>query len=265
VAQRFGAALAGLKACATSPRPLIWTCLLLLIALAWLYLVHLDRQMAAAMQSTGMDPRMVMAMPHTAADLALSFAMWTVMMIGMMAGSAAPVLLLFANAQAARTNGRVSLTVLMFGAGYLAVWVGFSAAAALAQEALHRSAQLSMAMAAASPRVAGAILIAAGAYQLTPVKGACLTECRSPLGILMSNWRDGAVGAFQMGSRHGLSCLGCCWALMGVLFAVGVMNLVWVAALTALVLVEKLSPAGAIVARAAGVLMIAFGGFQIVS
>src|SRR5207248_4606583 len=120
------------------------------------------------------------------------------------------------------------------------------------------------AMAAASPRVAGAILIAAGMYQLTPIKGACLTECRSPLGVLMSNWREGAVGAFQMGSRHGLSCLGCCWALMGVLFAVGVMNLVWVAALTALVLLEKVGPAGAIVARVAGTLMIAFGVFQIV-
>ena len=99
---------------------------------------------------------------------------------------------------------------------------------------------------------------------MTPVKGACLTECRSPLGVLMSNWREGAVGAFQMGSRHGLSCLGCCWALMGVLFAVGVMNLVWVAALTALVLLEKVGPAGAIVARVAGTLMIAFGVFQIV-
>ena len=97
------------------------------------------------MQSSGMDPRMVMATPHTGAELALTFAMWTVMMMGMMAGTAAPVLLLFANAQAARTNGRVSLTVLMFGAGYLAMWIGFSAAAALAQEALHRSSQLSMA------------------------------------------------------------------------------------------------------------------------
>ena len=104
---------------------------------------------------------------------------------------------------------------------------------------------LSPAMAASSPRLAGAILIAAGAYQLTPFKGACLTQCRSPLGFLMTNWRDGNMGALQMGVRHGVYCLGCCWALMCVLFVVGVMNLAWVAALTVFVLIEKVGPAGA--------------------
>jgi len=146
-----------------------------------------------------------------------------------------------------------------FGLGYLAVWTGFSACAAIAQEALHRAALLSGGMAASSPRVAGAILIAAGAYQLTPFKGACLTWCRSPLGFLMSNWRDGALGAFRMGLSHGLYCLGCCWALMCVLFAVGVMNLLWVAGLTALVLLEKVGPLGAVAARVTGVIMIAVG------
>ena len=105
---------------------------------------------------------------------------------------------------------------------------------------------------ASSPHLAGAILVAAGAYQLTPLKGACLTHCRSPLGFLMTNWRDGTLGALRMGVRHGAYCLGCCWALMCVLFVVGVMNLVWVAALTAFVLLEKVGPAGAIVARVAG-------------
>ena len=202
---------------------------------------------------------MTMDMPRTAEDVVFTFAMWTVMMVGMMAGSAAPVLLLFAAAQAGRSNGRVSWAVLMFGAGYIAVWVGFSAAAALAQEALHRAAMLSPAMVVSSPRVAGVILFGAGVYQLSPVKGACLTHCRSPLGFLMSTWRDGLAGAFQMGSRHGVYCLGCCWALMGVLFAVGVMNLLWVAALTFLVLVEKIGPFGAHAARAAGAVMIVAG------
>src|SRR4029077_19177352 len=110
-----------------------------------------------------------------------------------------------------------------------------------------------------SPRLAGAILIAAGAYQLTPSKGTCFTHCRSPLGFLMTRWRDGKLGAVWMGVRHGAYCLGCCWALMCVLFVVGVMNLVWVALLTAFVLVEKIGPAGVIVARVAGVAMVAFG------
>jgi predicted metal-binding membrane protein len=185
--------------------------------------------------------------------------MWIVMMAGMMGPSAAPVLLLFGASRAKRPGFSAPVAVLMFGLGYLAVWSAFSACAAIAQSALHQAAMLSPAMAASSPRVAGAILVAAGAYQLTPMKGACLTECRSPLGFLMSNWRDGHLGAFQMGARHGLSCMGCCWALMCVLFAVGVMNLVWVAVLTVFVLVEKIGPAGVLIARAAGTLMIGFG------
>jgi len=118
---------------------------------------------------------------------------------------------------------------------------------------------LSPAMNVVSPRLAGAILIAAGAYQLTPWKQKCLTHCRSPLGFLMTGWRGGLRGAFQMGFSHGLFCLGCCWALMGILFAMGVMNLVWVAALTAFVLLEKVGPGGVIAARVAGVALVLFG------
>ena len=202
---------------------------------------------------------MTMDMPRTTADVFFTFAMWVVMMIGMMAGSAAPMLLLFAGAQSGRGSQRTPMALPLFALGYLTVWVGFSACAALAQEALHRAALMSPAMAASSPRVAGVILIAAGVYQLTPFKGACLSHCRSPLGFLMTSWRDGAIGAFRMGLAHGAHCLGCCWALMCVLFAVGVMNLLWVAALTALVLMEKVGPVGAGVARAAGVVMIVFG------
>src|SRR6185295_7262989 len=137
--------------------------------------------------------------------------------------------------------------------------VGFSAGAALAQWMLHETAMLTPAMAASSGRLAGVILVAAGVYQLTPVKGACLTRCRSPLGFLMTNWRDGTLGALEMGLRHGVYCLGCCWLLMCLLFVVGVMNLVWVAALTAFVLVEKIGPFGLIVARTAGAIMIVAG------
>src|SRR5256885_2610118 len=190
----------------------------------------------------------------TAADVFFTFAMWAIMMVGMMAGTAAPVLLLFAAARAGRDGrdgrGGVPLAVLMFGLGYVTVWVGFSACAALAQWGLHQRALLSPAMAASSPYLGGAILIVAGGYQLTPWKGACLTHCRSPLGFLMTNWRDGRLGALRMGGRHGAYCLACCWALMCVLFVVGVMNLVWVAALTGFVLLEKIGPASTKIGRA---------------
>jgi predicted metal-binding membrane protein len=204
------------------------------------------------------DMGMVMDMSWTARDVVFAVVMWSVMMVGMMAPSAAPVLLLYAGAQRGRgVHG--SGPIVLFGTGYLLVWIGFSIAAALAQWALHEAAMLSPAMAMASPRLGAVILIAAGIYQLTPVKGACLTHCRTPLGFLMGHWRDGVTGAIGMGLKHGAYCLGCCWALMLVLFVVGVMNLAWVAALTILVLVEKIGPAGAIAARVAGVAMIAAG------
>lgn len=247
-------------------RLLIPACIVLVTLLAWAYLVHLDRQMSAdmehdtmmaAMGMTGMG--MAMDMPWTAADFLFTFAMWAVMMIGMMAPSASPMLMLFAGTRAGRGERGVSLATLIFGLGYITVWTGFSAAAALAQWGLHAAAMLSPAMASSSGRLTGAILIAAGAYQLTPWKSRCLTHCRSPLGFLMTNWSDGTWGAFRMGFRHGAYCLGCCWALMCVLFVVGVMNLIWVAVLTCFVLIEKVGPAGAIVARGAGAAMVVRG------
>jgi predicted metal-binding membrane protein len=245
---------------------LISSCIVVIIALAWAYLVHLDRQMASSMEHDQMMAAMgmTMEMPWTATDLFFTFAMWSVMMIGMMAGTAAPVLLLFAAAKAGHGERGASPGVVMFGFGYLAIWIGFSACATIGQWALHRAAMLSPMMATSSPRVAGGILIVAGAYQLTPWKRMCLTQCRTPLGFLMSNWRDGTLGALQMGLRHGAYCLGCCWALMCVLFAVGVMNLIWVAVLTGFVLLEKIGPAGAIVSAVAGVAM-AVGGILLIA
>jgi predicted metal-binding membrane protein len=149
--------------------------------------------------------------------------------------------------------------VLLFALGYMTVWLGFSAAATLAQWALHHAALLSVSMAVASPRVAGALLVAAGVYQLTPAKRACLEHCQSPLGFLMSHWRDGPAGTYQMGIRHGIYCLGCCWALMAVLFAVGVMNLAWVGTLTVFILLERLGGHSVRVARLGAVLMIGLG------
>jgi predicted metal-binding membrane protein len=181
------------------------------------------------------------------------------MMVGMMSAAITPMLLLFSAAQKRRAEHAPRAAVPLFALGYAAVWLGFSALATGAQWALHEAALLSSAMMAASPQLAGALLIASGAYQLTPFKHACLDHCRSPVDFLMSHWRDGSSGALRMGFRHGLYCLGCCWALMGVLFAVGVMNLAWVAALSAFVLLERIGRGGALVARVGGVALIGLG------
>jgi predicted metal-binding membrane protein len=239
------------------------SCIVGVGALAWAYLVHLRRTMtssstaSAAMGGMGM----IMDAPWRATDVFFTFAMWSVMMVGMMTPAATPMLLIFASTQRRRAPAQAGARspVLLFALGYATVWIGFSAVAALAQWVLHDAALLSPAMAVASPRVAGALLVAAGAYQLTPAKRACLEHCQSPLGFLMSHWRDGPVGTYQMGLRHGIYCLGCCWALMAVLFAVGVMNLAWVGALTVFILLERLGGNSVRVARLGAVLMIGLG------
>ena len=239
---------------------LIVSSIVLIAALAWAYLVLLQQRMspsgapAATMAGMGM-----MDAPWRTTDVLFTLTMWFVMMVGMMSPAAAPVLLLFAATRARRAERGAPTAVLLFGLGYFTVWLGFSACATLAQWALHDAALLSPAMAAASGRVAGALLIAAGVYQLTPAKRACLQHCQSPVGFLMSHWRDGRGGALRMGFHHGLYCLGCCWALMGVLFAVGVMNLAWVGALTMFILLERIGRTGALVARVGGVLMVGLG------
>jgi predicted metal-binding membrane protein len=242
-------------------RVVIFGCVTGVTVVAWLYLVHLGRAMAPTVEGDAMMAAMDSATTArwSASDLLFMLAMWCVMMAGMMAPAAAPVMLLFAGMQAKRGARSVSAIVLAFALGYAAVWLAFGAAAALAQWLLHNGALLSPQMAAASPLAGGAILCMAGVYQLLPMKAACLDHCRSPLGFLMTHWRDGKRGAFAMGARHGAWCLGCCFALMSVLFAVGVMNLAWVAALALFVLLEKTGPAYALVARAGGGLLLGAG------
>ena len=169
------------------------------------------------------------------------------------------MLLVVAASHARRAQRGVPSPVLPFALGYLTIWLGFSAGATLAQFGLQRAALLTSTMAVASPRLAGLLLFAAGAYQLTPAKRACLEHCQTPMAFLMTHWREGRGGAFQMGLRHGIHCLGCCWALMAVLFAVGVMNLVWVAALTVFILAERVGRTGALVSRVGGVVMVGLG------
>jgi len=147
----------------------------------------------------------------------------------------------------------------IFLGGYVIVWTGFSALATLAQWGLHETALLSPMMVSTSPILGGLLLLTAGVYQWTPLKYACLKHCRSPLGFLMTNWREGPRGALIMGLRHGMFCTVCCWFLMALLFVAGVMNLLWVATITLFVLVEKVVPRGDIVGRVAGGVLVIAG------
>jgi predicted metal-binding membrane protein len=195
------------------------------------------------------------------ADAAVNFAlvalMWAVMMVGMMLPGAAPTVLLFAALERRRAGG--GGRVASFVAGYLAIWTLFSIAAAAAQTALARAGLVSMQMAASSALLAAGFLLAAGAWQLTPLKDRCLVHCRSPLEWIPRHMRPGRAGAFRMGAEHGTYCVGCCWALMLLLFVGGVMNLVWVAALGGFVLVEKIAPRGRRTARLAGAALVLGG------
>lgn len=223
--------------------------------LGWAYLAHLSRAMARM----GIEEQ---AMPQMRGwesfDVATTFSLWVVMMVAMMLPSAIPALWLF-TAINGEHKQRNPFATGIFVLGYLAAWVGFSAAATLAQWGLHSAAMLSPDMGVASPIAAGAILVVAGLFQWTPFKHACLTRCRSPQGLFMTRWRKGPQGAFVMGLQLGGYCVGCCWLLMGILFVAGVMNIVWVAAISAFILVEKLAPAGRWVSRAAGILLAGWG------
>ena len=233
-----------------------------LALLAWIYLV----KMAATMGASAADRALhaAMGMPEMAAwgwsEFVMLFLMWTVMMIAMMLPSAAPVLLLVVATYRRRGVQATGLTT-AFGAGYLLAWTAFSALAAGAQLGFHRTDVVSDQMAIRSTLFGGLLLIVAGLYQWLPLKGACLTHCRSPLTFITKEWREGAVGALVMGTRHGLYCVGCCWALMVLLFAGGVMNLFWVAVLALFVLLEKVAPRGAQLGRLAGVALIVWGAW----
>lgn len=255
-----GAPPVGAAAIPRRDRVLIASCIVLVSGLAWAYLVQSRLEMAT--RSPWPMPDMAMSMmsaPWLPLQFVFTFFMWAVMMVGMMGPAALPVLLVFGASHARRSKRRVPPIVLLFGLGYLTVWVGFSVAATIAQWALSQAAQLSPAMTIVSPRLGGALLIAAGAYQLSPMKAACLKHCQTPMGFLMSHWRDGPRGAFRMGLRHGVYCLGCCWATMAVLFVVGVMNLVWVGVLTVFILAERYGRLGSWVATAGGIAMIGVG------
>ena len=238
--------------------------------LAWADLVWLANDMAmGGMDMTGF--RMIPAgrgwmmpadAPWQAFEFGYVFLMWAVMMIGMMTPAAAPMILLYARVgRAAVAQDKPFAASVWFAAGYLAAWSVFSLVATAAQWALDRAAQLTPMMQGASNALGGVLLIAAGLYQWTPLKDACLSNCQSPLTFIMRHggFRADPSGALWLGFRHGLYCIGCCWALMVLLFVGGVMNLLWIAALAVLVLAEKALPFGRTIARIAGVALVVAG------
>nr|WP_249803652.1 DUF2182 domain-containing protein [Bradyrhizobium zhengyangense] len=230
------------------------------VALAWAYLASgagMDTEMMADMPD--MAP-----MPWTPVYAVLLFVMWWVMMIAMMVPSAAPTVLLYAAVNRKDNASGAAIEAWVFLVGYLLTWAGFSLVAVLAQWALERLGLLSMAIASTSSVLGGVILLAAGLYQFTPLKRACLRYCQSPLLFLSSHWRPGPAGAFGMGLRHGSYCVGCCWFLMALLFVSGVMNLVWIIGIALYVACEKLLPLGRWLSHATGVALILLGALVLV-
>lgn len=243
-------AAASLRAVARAPA------LLVLGLLGWLGMAWLVLDMG--------HPLAQLTMPASsrwsAANLLAVWAMWAVMMAAMMLPSAWPMVSTFIRLggdAASRSRGRA------FVAAYLGVWCAFSAAATAAQWLLQALGWVSPMILSTSAALTGALLLIAGVYQFSPLKQVCLSRCRTPVGFLMGEWRPGSRGAFVMGLRHGLFCLGCCWALMALLFVGGVMNLAWIAALSIVVAIEKLAPRGERIALALGLALMATGAYKL--
>ena len=224
--------------------------------LAWGHvLLGAGMDMSAAMAGAAAP----MPMAWTPGHAAVMALMWALMMLAMMLPSAAPMILLHGTVSRRRDPGRGGRRALLFALAYAAVWSGFSLAATAVQWGLERAALLTPDMAAGSAVLASLLFLGAGVYQITPLKRACLRRCRSPLEFLAEHWREGNAGAFRMGLRHGAYCVGCCWAVMALLFAGGVMNLAWIAGLALLVMAEKLLPGGPVVSRVLGAGLVAWG------
>jgi predicted metal-binding membrane protein len=263
-----------LEAVLRRDRLIVASALGVIAALAWAYVLWLTADMNMGgenmggfrMVPAGMGIMVPAASAWSAVEFAFVFVMWAVMMVGMMAPSAAPMILMYARVgRQGRVAGKPLAATGWFAAGYFLAWAGFSLAATLVQWVLERKALLNARMASANLLLAAAVLIAAGLYQWTPIKSACLAHCQSPLGFLMSHggFRSNVRGCLRLGFLHGTYCVGCCWILMALLFVVGVMNVLWIAIVALLVLLEKLTPWGRWVGRVAGAVCIAAGAWMV--
>ncbi|KVK97198.1 DUF2182 domain-containing protein [Burkholderia ubonensis] len=236
------------------------------VALSWFYLWT-----GAGMGMSALDMTAATLFPHRLPhgigsmnpSLATVIVMWWTMMIAMMTPGAAPLILLYRRVlrHYGAADGASSASSLALLAGYLTIWLAFSIAAASLQKVLQPTGLISaMMLWSKSALLSAIVLAAAGIYQLSPFKRACLTQCRSPVQFLTTHWRPGVAGSFRLGLHHGLYCVGCCWLLMALLFVGGVMNLVWIAALSLVVFVEKILPGGERIGRALGIVLIAWAG-----
>lgn len=261
-----------LEAVLRRDRVIVIAALAVLTTVAWADLVWLADDMAmGGMDMTGfrMIPAgrglmMPASEPWKPVEFGYLFAMWVAMMIGMMTPSVAPMILIYARVgRQAAMEGKPFAASGWFAAGYLLAWTAFALVATTVQWALERGALLTPMMESASSILGAIVLILAGLYQWTPLKEACLSNCRSPLLFIQQQggFRRDPAGALALGFRHGIYCIGCCWALMALLFVGGVMNLLWVAALAILVLLEKAVPFGWVIARLAGLACIAGGAW----
>lgn len=225
--------------------------------LCWFYLILMVREMST---SEYLSMTTLQIQQWSVGYFWMMFIMWGIMMVGMMLPSVAPMILLYA--AVARKSKKQGMPIAPTGAftiGYLAVWILFSLLATIAQYGLDRAAMLSPMMVSNSPFLGAGLLVAAGIYQWLPFKQSCLKHCRSPFHFISSHWQPGAYGAFKMGLHHGAFCLGCCWVLMLLLFVGGVMNLVWIAAITLFVLLEKILPIGDAGGQWMGIVMVTIG------
>ena len=225
-----------------------------LVLVSWLALIQTHSPSA---------PAHAILEPHATGGLAaivIAALMWMGMTVAMMLPPVLPWILFFSSVAREQDARRSPLPpTALFASGYFAVWGGYCLVAATIQTTLQDLALLSAVELRTGPYLGGALLVGAGIFQLSPLKAACLKHCRSPLAFFLARWREGPSGAVGMGFRHGLYCLGCCWALMAVAFALGVMNLLWMAALTLILCVEKIAPGGQRLGRAFGVMLIVWG------
>ncbi len=238
-------------------RWIIGVTLVLVAALCWAWITPMAVDMYGSRSGSS---AWMMTKKWDLTHQALLFAMWTVMMIGMMLPSAAPALFLYGSVIRKSPEGaRATAYVYAFGGGYLVAWTAFSLFATVLQLLLSHWLMLSPMMEARARWFGATLLVLGGIYQLTPLKRTCLASCRSPVLFITQHWKRGLFGGFRMGLEMGWYCLGCCWALMLLLFVGGVMNLWWIGALTIFVLLEKLAPLGAQGGRLSGLLIIALG------
>jgi predicted metal-binding membrane protein len=243
-------------------RTLTFAALVAIAAVAWALLVRSEAAMTSMADDGPLGALMrVMMRPSEALPYFLAAAfMWVIMMIGMMTPAVIPMVAVLRGVERGRHRDRTSL---LFAGGYLAAWSLFAVLAALLQLALHARGLLAGHLLAVSAQGAGLLLLVAGVYQLTPWKTACLRHCRSPMGFFLEHWMPGSWGAVRMGLRHGISCVGCCWMLMLLMFVGGAMSVLTMAALCGFILAERLLPPGPWVSRIPGAAMIVWGALLV--